>query len=322
VASLYTDLKDVPAGALSVDLMLRLAQDAQNALAIVKGTLRPVTEAQAAEIQRWADASTASIDALGGALSLRQAFADAAGAPDPTVEQLLGLADTNRRALQVLDTVLIPITETQAELYGTYADTVGSASAAFQAALGFSAGLFADYRSPSDAQLNMIVTDAGRLVDSVADAAAIYDTAGLEAARQFGDTTGAIVGAFDQMLVLTDRINNTEMGIDAAQLGAFKENGLQLLDVAAALSGRAATIPAGDLAALSNTSAAITGFSDAMIGLNAVPQMPNLGALGGGGQSITIAPGAIVIHAAPGMDVQALGNEVMRQFTARTNSRR
>ena len=88
---------------------------------------------------------------------------------------------------------------------------------------------------------------------------------------------------------------------------------------AALLAADAATIPAGNLTALNATTTALTGFADAAIKLNAVPlNVPSLGGLGGGGgTSVTFAPGSIVVQAAPGMNAEQVASLAVNKIEAK-----
>jgi len=108
---------------------------------------------------------------------------------------------------------------------------------------------------------------------------------------------------------------------------------MQLYDSLERLGARAVQIPAPNLAAVTAAAGAITAQSQALVALSAVP-FDNLAALSGGfagasgggtsstTTSITIAPGAIVIYPAAGMDAGALANQVINRINQQLGSRR
>jgi hypothetical protein len=164
---------------------------------------------------------------------------------------------------------------------------VGAAAAPLE----LSGKMFADYVSPSDAQLNLVVRDAKRLTDRLMAAAATYSTDGLEAGKAYAEGVGATFGAFNEGLVFLDRLRFSDLSVDPNRLAQFQQSTLTTLDALSVLGQRAAAIPPANLVALQSANAALSSTADALIGLSAVPfgNLPaiaaNLGAVGGGGST-------------------------------------
>lgn len=313
VASLYGDVKDISGGQISAAMLHQLAADARNAASIVNSRLVPYTEEQTAALKRYAEAVGASTSALSDALGLRKAIADAANAPAPTEAMLRQLARDDSRILSFVAGQMIPLSEKQVEQYTNYGDAVGAAAGALQSALGLSGAMFADYVSPSDAQLKLITNDAKRMVSAIATAAKVYDTEGLEAAKLYGEALGGIASAFTETLNFNAALSTGDFELDVGRLDTFMVGAGATIRAAGQLAQQAAQIPAGNLTALNSTATALNSFGDAMIKLDSLPiGTPNLPSLGGGGGStnVTFAPGSIVVNGAAGQNVDQLASLV------------
>lgn len=312
-ASLYGDVEDLPTASLSFELLYQLAADARMAEVIVDALLLPTAEAQVEKLGRWRDAVGSGVDVLQSALSLRKAISEQALGAPPSEDALFALADDGRRALRILDTVILPISEETAQAYSRYNSVVGDSVGALSSALDLSGGMFADYISPSDAQLRLLADDGRRIVRAVADAAKVYGTEGLEATKAYGDALGSTVGAFEKTLQFNAALSTGDFQLDTDRLATFVAGTETTIAAAARLAARAAQVPAGDLAALNTTATTLANVADAQMKLNAAPlNVPNFAGFGGGGSNfnITFEQGAIQVNGTPGMDAHQLAQLV------------
>jgi hypothetical protein len=283
-----------PTSPIAVADIQPLAVEAAEVLRILEASLVPTSEDQAEAVGRYADAASAALSLFGDVADLRESMANLS-AP-LRAEDLERLADEGRRAYEVLIGRVLPTSEEQAEAVQQYADTVGAAVEALTAPLDLSGKLFADYVSPSDAQLDLLARDANRVAERMLAAAAIYDTKGLEAGKAYAEGIGAMFGAFNDGLVFFDRLRFSDLSVDPANLALFEQGVGMALDSAARLGALAATIPAGNIAALNSATGALGQAADTMIRLAAVPFGNLAGAIGnlgtggggGGGQSVIV----------------------------------
>lgn len=291
VAALRKDLGEA-SSPIRLEDVQAMAVEAQRVMHIVELTLIPVTEEQAGAIERWTGAAGNALDLLGNVAALRSSMAELS--PPLRVEDLARLADEGRRAYEVLATRILPTSEDQAKAAQQWANTVGAAVEALKAPLDLSGRLFADYQSPSDAQLDLLARDAGRVADRLMAAASVYDTKGLEAGKAYADAVGGTFDAFNKGLEFFDRLRFSDLTIDPKNLALFEQGVGQSIEVAGRLGALAATIPAGNLNALSTVTNVLGQAADTMIRLAAVPfgdlgaAIGKLGTGGGGGNSTNV----------------------------------
>lgn len=294
VAALRKDAADL-AAPIPVARIQGLADEAQRITRIVLGRTIPTTDELAAAAERYAQTSGAAVDILRGVVGLRKDATDLA--PALSEAQITRLADDAQRITRIVMARMVPASEEQAEAARRFADTEGAAIEALSSVLGLPAKMFTDYQSPSDAQINRVVADANRIVQRVNAAAKAYSTEGLEAAQAFGDATGSILSAFKEQLLFAQAIGSGDFVLEPAKLAVFEKGMAQTLAVANRLGAQAVAIPAGNIAALQNTTAALTAAYESMIRLSAVPfgNLPQLAqgfgaAVGGsaGGTNITV----------------------------------
>jgi hypothetical protein len=160
-------------------------------------------------------------------------------------------------------------------------------------------------------------------VRGVDAAARAYSTDGLAAAQAFGDATGSILSSFKEQLLFAQAIGSGDFAIDAQKLGLFEQGMRQTLAVAGRLGAQAALIPPGNIAALQNTTAALTAAYESMIRLSAVPfgNLPQLtGALGGGGGGGSVVNN-VTINTLPGQNTQQIADAVIQRLGQRIGSR-
>lgn len=231
--------------------------------------LLPLTEDQATALDRYAAGVGASAQIIADMAGLREALTEPLPALDDAA--ILRLAQDSQRVLKTLERVVIPQTEEQAAAAQRYADTVGAAAAALAAPFELSANLFADYQSPSDAQLVLLANDAQRIADWMVRAASAYESKGLEAAKVYSETVGNTFSAFNEGLVFLDRLRYTDLAIDPQHLMTLEQSTMQTLATMERLGARAAQIPPANIAALQNSAAALTAQMDALIRMTAVP---------------------------------------------------
>lgn len=327
VIQLSRDMEE-PIPWISIRNVETLAKRAQYVTAVFRGKVLTTTEEQVEEASRYADLAGSAVSVISGVAQLSRDL----GEPTPPIsaQQVTKLADDAQRVTEIVRDRLLPTTEEQAEAANQYDQAANASVGALNSVLGLSSDLFADYRSPSDAQLDQLVTDANRIVQRVEAAASTYDTEGLEAAQQFADGVGSMFNAFRDGLRFMDELRFTDASIDPAKLALFEASTKQTIDVAARLSKQAATIPAEDMAALERTTAALSAQAEALINLAAVPfaDLPAAAqALNQHGSTLLNAPvsGAPVtinIYQQPGQSAQALANEVLRLLNQKTGARR
>lgn len=321
VAGLRGDMKDL-ASPIPVAAIQGLAAEAKRITAIVQGQLIPTTEETATGFSAYGDVVSSAVGIISDVAGLRK---DAMDLASPISDaQIRQLAADAKRITQIVLSQMLPASEAQAEAAKRYADTTGSAVDALSSVLGLSAKMFADYVSPSDAQINQVVADADRIIKGVDAAARRYSTDGLAAAQAFGDATGSILSSFKEQLLFNQAINSGDFGLNPASLKAFELGMGQTLAVAGRLGAQAAAIPPGNIAALQASAAALTASYDSMIRLAAVPagnipQMTGaLGGGGGGGQTLIVN----VYNPAANVNVPALIQQVKQGLSQSIGAKR
>jgi hypothetical protein len=328
IAQLHAAVADL-GPVIDLALMQALASEAARVTQIVQGTLIPVTEEQASGLQRYAGAAQSGVSILSAIAQLRAAVTE----PSPPIDEALirSLAADAQRVERIVSASLVPVTEEEGKALQAYAAATQSAVGVIQSAIGLSGALFADYVSPSDAQLDMIANDARRIADRIMAAAKTYDTDGLAAGKAFADAVGGTFAAFKDGLLFFDALKSGDFELDPANLAKFEAATLSTLDTAKRLGAVAATIPAGDIAALQSTTAALSAQAEALIRLSAVPfgdigaASAGLAAHGGalaGGGGVTFGPGSIVINAAAGVNTEQIAQQVIQRANQLIQSRR
>lgn len=312
----------------SQGMLKQLAEEAQRIAGTFRALLLPATEQEAADIGRYAGMVRASVDGLNATMELRRGLAE----PAPAIREadVEWLATEARAVTQIFRRFLVPLTEEQAEEIDRYAGAVGASVGAMTDVLSLTGDLFADYRSPSDAQIQQVAQDARRIADAFRAAAAVMGAEGAEEAQKLADATTAAVTAARESLLTMQAINDQTFQLDTTKLGQFADSSRRLYDTIEVLGRRAAAIPAAEVAAVERVAGAIRAQAEALVGLSAVP-FDNLSGLAGsfaggsGGGSVTnvnLAAGAIVVNAAPGMDAQAVAGAVIQQLNSRIGGRR
>jgi hypothetical protein len=183
--------------------------------------------------------------------------------------------------------------------------------------------------SPTDAQLNLLATDAQRIADAFGRAAATMSAEGAEQAQAYADALGSTLTTAREGLLLVDALNaRGDWKLDADKLGQFEESAAQLLGTVGRLGALASGIPAGDIGALSGAAAAATSVAESLVALSAVP-FDNLQALtgafaagAGGGSSSTTNNISISIVQQPGQSATALADMVIQKLNSRVGARR
>lgn len=334
IAGLGADIEDAQPFTLAD--VARWSARAQQVYSIVKNSAMKIAEETADEFGRWADVVGNSVSVVADVAGLGASFKDA----QPfTLEDVKRAAANGKRIVQIVEGEMLPITEEQATALQRWGDAQGAAVSGLQATLGLTASLFAEYVSPSDAQLDRIVTDADRIISRVKMAATAYGTEGLDAAKAYSEALGGTVASLTDTAKFVEALRSgNEFAIDPEVVAKLEESASVVIGLGGRLGAQAATIPASDISALANVTSALTGVYESLIKLAAVPVGDlagasgalaglSLGGFGGGGGSsvvnnYTIAPGAIVVYGALGQDATAIANQVIAQLETRTNARR
>lgn len=320
-----------PQAPISLAYITALADESRRVTQIVQGRLLPTTEEQATALSRYADTAGAAIGILSDVAGLRADAVDLA--PPINAGDMARLADDARRVTEIIRGRLVPTTEDQADEASRYADAAGASLGILRDTLGLTGNLFADYRSPTDAQLNLIATDAQRIVQAFQRGARLLGTDGSEEAAAYGAALANIVGAARESLLTIQAINDQTFALDPAKLAAYEQNAGKMIATVGRLAQQAAAVDPAQLAGLQAVTGAISAQAEALIRLSAVP-FDNLGAIaggfagsgvssaGGGATNITIAPGAISIYAQPGMDASSIAQQVLAQLQRQVQGRR
>lgn len=267
--------------------IVKLADEALLVARTVQARLLPLTEDGAATLTTYAEVAGHMIGIIKDMADLRKQAADMG--PPLTVAQITQLADEAQRITRIVVGRMVPASEEQVAAAQRFADTEGAAVAALKSVLDLPAKLFADYQSPSNAQIDLVVADANRIIRRVDIAARAYSTDGLEAAKAFSEAVGGTFAAFKDGLIFFQALNSGDFRLDPKNLATFEVAMGQTIRTAGRLGTLAATIPSANVSALQNVTAALSASYDSMIKLGAVP-FGNLGALagqlGGGGGTI------------------------------------
>lgn len=306
----------------NVEFARALAQRAAEFTGYVTQALVVESKQQAEGVTRAMATERDSIAVLKDTAELRTQLSNAAGDRAFDMELVQGLA---RRAREITDLVrnsLVPTSEAEVDHVGRWADAVAQSVALVKDTLSLNQSMFADYTPPSDAQLTMVVRDADRVARRMIEAANVYDTKGLEGAQKLSDAVGGTFSALKDNLLFNQALASGDFLPDPTNLAAFEQGFGQAIALAGRLGKQAAAVPAGDVAALQTITAAIAAQAETMIKLAAVPfsDLPRAaGQLGASGGSLTIYQ---TIQAAPGMTMQALAAEAVRQLKQQISERR
>lgn len=322
------DLRDMQAvakkerpGEIVIPYIEGLASEAQRITQIVRNHLIPETELENDMYAAYADAVSSSVSVLNDAADLREKLAK----PTPPIDiRIINQLVADAAVVTVIARDhLVPTTEEQADALGQYADAVGSSVGIIKDVGDLNRDMFADYYSPSDAEIGVLTNDAKRVTQGFIDAARTMDTAGLEAAKLYTETISQVLTNTKDQLEVMDRIRFSDLTVDPRNLAQLEQSGAMILGTIAAIGARASLIPAADLTAMNAATTAIKNYSEAMVTLNAVPfdglAGINASLAGGGGGTVT---NYITVQAAPGMDVVALANQVARVIDQKTGARR
>lgn len=285
IADLKKEMAGTAATALDLRAIAKLADEARQIAGVVLGRLLPLSEEQAAAMERYGQTEGAAVDVLKNVADLKKELGSAT--PGLDIRAVTRLADDAKRITQIFLARVLPTSEEQSEAAKLYAETVGASTEAIKDTLGLTANLFADYKSPTDAQIAQLAKDADRIVRGMVAAAKTYDTKGLEAAKLFTETVGGTFDALNGGLEFMDRLRFSDLAVDPRQLAMFQRSALQVLDATDVLAARAAQIPPANLAALEAANSAASSTADVLIKMAAVPaNVPPVmgrGVAGGGG---------------------------------------
>ncbi len=299
VADLKKTMAEDSAPIISDQSVILLANQAAHVETLVNQRLVPATKEQADGLSQYAETVSASVNTLKDVLDLGKTLKEN-GEAAISDEVIIRLADQGVHIASLVNGRLIPVTKAQDDAMSAYASMVSASTSTLKSVLDLSGKLFADYTSPTDAQIGMLAADAKRVADGVMAAAANYSTDGLAAGKAYAEGVGATFSAFKDGLLFFDALKSDDFKLDTNALASFEQSTLTTLDVAKRLGAVAATIPAGDIAALQTTTQALTAQSEALIKLAAVPfgDLPGaaaglaqqsaalLGGLGGGTTTI------------------------------------
>jgi hypothetical protein len=242
------------------------------------------------------------------------------------------LVATGKRLVALVQAELIPTTQNEVDRLKRWQELSGATVGLIKDVSGLSAHMFSDYVPPSDAQLNAIVRDADRIAARMVQAAKAYDAKGLTAAKAFNEAVGGTFSTYKDGLLFFQALNSGDFDLKPENLARFEASTTQAMAVSARLGAMARKIPSQDIAALQLTTQALAAQSDALIKLAAVPfadlpaaaqalQLQSNALLGGargvgGGNTIYLN-----VYPAPGMNVQQLTNEVIRQLNGKIKGR-
>jgi hypothetical protein len=129
VLDLRERLASPPSMAPIAESVMRLARQAAGIVQFLQTVVVPITEQQAAEMGRFADATNASVDTLTAVLDLREALAEPRN-DDPIADLVRQYGRQAAGIVQYMQSVVIPLTEDQADLFDRFG---GAASAAIGA---------------------------------------------------------------------------------------------------------------------------------------------------------------------------------------------
>ena len=310
----------------------RLAQAGARMAAFVRDTLPTITKNEAEGYQRATAYSKEAVAWLSDLIQLRKDMSDHADVQPFDGAFVQRLVATGKRLVALVQAELIPTTQNEVDRLKRWQELSGATVGLIKDVSGLSAQMFSDYVPPSDAQLNAIVRDADRIAARMVQAAKAYDTKGLTAAKAFNEAVGGTFSAYKDGLLFFQALNSGDFDLKPENLARFEASTTQAMAVSARLGAMARKIPSQDIAALQLTTQALAAQSDALIKLAAVPfaDLPAAaqalqlqsnallsGARGdGGGNTIYLN-----VYPAPGMNVQQLTNEVIRQLNGKVKGR-
>lgn len=316
---------------IDMALITKLANEAQAVTAIVQSRLIPLTQDEADALKRYADAAGSAVSVLRDMIQLRKDAADA-GSPIG-LAVVTRLADDAQRISTIVQQRLVPTSQEQADGLKAYADAVGAGVSVLRDTAGLGASLFADYQSPTDAQINRVVADSKRITDAFSRAAATMSTEGAQQAQAYADAASSAVQAAREGLLTIQALNDQTFALDPKKLASFESASVAIIGTLGRIGARALTLPPGALAAATQAAGAVRAQSEALTALAAVP-FDNAAALagsfagvgGGYGGSTTIGDINLTIYQQPGQDAQALARTVVgmvtQQLTTGVNARR
>jgi hypothetical protein len=329
-----------------------LADQSQQIATIVYQSLIPYTTDEAAALKTYADTVGSAVSILNGVISLNNAGKDLA--PLISDAQIATLATQANHITDLVLNNLLSVTDDEAAALKRYAEAEGAATTVLKDALSLSGKLFADYISPTDAQIALITKDADRVIRAMTTAAKAYSTDGLTAAKAYADATNSTFQAYKEGLLFFQALNSGDFNLDDAKLQLFEASMAKTISVADRLAAQAATIPASNLNALQAVTSALTAEYESLIKLSAVPDdalakaQEMIAAVAGSGgsaaattqyitnyttnnqyttnttnttQNVTVGPGAIVVQGA-GMSADVIANQVIQQLQQKVTARR
>jgi hypothetical protein len=321
IQDLRKDLSE-PQPPISAAYAQSLIDDNKAIARAVGGALVPIAYSAMIELENYEKAISGSTNILKDLADLRKSVAE----PQPPISQemIYRLAIEAQRVSNTVSSLLIPFSEEQGKQIDRYAQAVQGSTSALKSVTDLSGKLFADYQSPTDAQINLMARDANRVARAVATAAATYSADGLTAAKSFAESVGATFSAFKDGLIFFQAVESGDFNLNTANLDKFERATAQTMDVARRLGARAATIPKSDIAALQSVIAAQTALAESAIKLAAVPfgDLPGAGAnasrlpLMSGGTTITN------YFNLPQGTTQQLAQEVLRILNSQVGGRR
>lgn len=327
-SDLGKSLVDNAAPPIDLVTVQQLAATATQVTRIVQDTLQPTTDDQAKALQTWSDAVGAGVSVIKDVSDLGKTVSENATLP-LDVPMVMTLAGDATRVTAIVQGTLTPTTEDQAKALQNWSDAVGAGVSIVKDVGSLTSAMFTDYVSPTDAQIGIIAKDAKRIADGLVSAASSYSTDGLTAAKSYADAVGSTFNAFKDGLLFFDALKSGDFQLDTGALSKFETSTLSTLDTAKRLGAVAATIPAGNLAALGATTKALSDQSEALIKLAAVPFGDLPGAAAGlASQSNALLAGArgdTTIYNTwqiSGSDPNTVANLVLQKLNAQTASRR
>ena len=329
VQDLRKDLSE-PQAPLDPLILYRLAIETQRVSGVVADLLVPYAQETADQIGRYEQVVGSSTSALKNVQDLAASMKDPA--PPLDMARVTRLAGDTRRVAEIFVSTVIPYAQETADQAGRYEQVVSAATSSIKSTLDLSGKLFADYISPSDAQIAMIGADAERVVRGIQAAASAYSKDGLEAGKSYAEGVGATFTAYKDGLLFFQALNTNDFVLDGAKLATFEQATAQTMETARRLGAQAATIPASDIAALQTTTAALTAQSEALIRLAAVP----FGDILSGAQGLAQNGGALLAGAGgggsttniyntfnlPNGTTQQLAQEVIKQLGSQMGARK
>jgi hypothetical protein len=326
-ASLGENLKDrYPINLADVQ---QVARDARAVTTLFLSELLPVTQETADAAGRYADTAGSAVSVISDVAGLGESLKTASPIPEAKVRQ--ALADAKRITSLFLND-LLPVAQEEADAAGLYADAAGSATSAISSTLGLTAQLFADYQSPSDAQINRVIADGDRIIAAVNTAAQRYSTEGLTAAQAYGDALGGIVDALMGTGQLVEALKyGNDYTIDPKVMAQFESSSRTILEIGGRLGEYASQqsytgleTAAGALSSWydSLSKAALVPWGDLPATAGMMGGMAGGGSAGSGGGTTISGPISIQIVQQPGQNGAQLGQEIVATLSSRVFGRR